>query len=83
VIYTQPELSTGTPVPDASHRGAHDERRSAHGNASFVFSRRPAQRPDVLMVGIVWQFLSNGATVYATGLCARSDRLNGAEVREA
>ena len=38
---------------------------TGNGNAKFVFPAGPPNNPP-LEVGIVWQFLSNGVTVYAT-----------------
>ena len=38
---------------------------AGNGNANFVFPAGPPNNPP-LEVGIVWQFLSNGAPVYAT-----------------
>jgi hypothetical protein len=38
---------------------------AGNGNAKFVFPAGPPNNPP-LEVGIVWQFLSNGAPVYAT-----------------
>ena len=39
---------------------------AGNGNANFDFAAGPPNDPP-LQVGIVWQFLSNGAPVYTTG----------------
>jgi len=39
---------------------------AGNGNASFTFPAGPPNDPP-LQVGIVWQFLANGAPVYTTG----------------